>query len=364
VFVAVCENQFNVIFLDEDEETVIATEAASPKTTLAEVEVEAPEKEYKEFQGWFELLEDGTLADEPTVFDDTLVTKSMTFVAVYLYEELPDLGGIRMNLEGKIQMIVRFTLPEDLKDAGCSVKLGDQATIPFSDKEYDPSTDSYYFKCYVLAPEYDQEIEISIVDAEGNDVPFRYKDEEEPYDVFPYSLKQYIQNMKQKTEGDQLALIEALDAYCKAAKHRFLGGDPIIVSADMSSVKDTVKPDVLPDGINKITRSLSYEEDNTLRFRVYLDEAGTEDNYTFTIPAGAEKTVNGNVVIIAVRNIAAPNLDIRYTVSVSDGTVTATTIASPLSYLKGVIGKYTDGTDELSYALYNYCQAAKTYFNK
>jgi hypothetical protein len=354
-------HKYSITFLDEDG-TELKSKSAYPWTTLAEINEEAPEKEYKEFLGWFE--KNGELiAEEPTVFDDTLVDGSKTFIAKYDYvKALPTLEGIGMDLQGKIQMRVRFSLPDELKDAGYSVKLGDKATIPFSEKEYDTSTDSYIFKCFVLVPEYDEEIEISILDAEGKDVPFRYKTEEDPYDSFIYSLETYIENMKKKAEGDQLALVNALEVYCKAAKHVFLGGEAIAVTADMSSVKDTVKPDELPAGITKITRSVSTEEDNTMRFRIYLETAGTEGNYNFTLPAGAVKTVEGKVVTIAVRNIAAPNLDIRYTVSVSDGTVTATTEASPLSYLKGVIGKYTDGTDELACALKNYCDAAKKFF--
>jgi hypothetical protein len=240
-----------------------------------------------------------------------------------------------------------------------SVKIGDFGTIPFSDAEYDGEL--YWFLTSVSIPYYYTKATVQVLDENGNPVQFLDK-EGNVVESFEYSIETYVNNMSQKTTGTQKQLIDALGVYGQAAAYRFMSGPAVAVPAvNWSTVEDTVKPDVLPAGVTKIARSADFQSDNSLLVRVYLEEGKKMDDYTWKLPDGATKEQIGQMVQVRVPNIAAPRLDQRYEVSVSDGTTTATTVASILSYAKSMAGKDTNptGTDELMAAMYYYWAAAQ-----
>jgi hypothetical protein len=110
-FVAVWEDSFTVVFLDEDG-SEIATKKASPWKTLAEIYVEPEESEIREFLGWFLMDKDGRIAEEPTVFDDTKVSGNMTFIAQY--KALREVWfEPSLSVDEAIGMRVYIHLPED-----------------------------------------------------------------------------------------------------------------------------------------------------------------------------------------------------------------------------------------------------------
>ena len=120
----------------------------------------------------------------------------------------------------------------------------------------------------------------------------------------------------------------------------------------------------LPEGIEKRTRTVAFDADNTLRMYFYLtdDDPG---KYTFSID-GKEVTpvrTEAGKYCIMQKNIASGNLSGRYAFSVTDGTDTFTSQCSVLSYAYSRQEK--SGSQEmvrLCKILYAYSQAADAYF--
>ena len=70
----------------------------------------------------------------------------------------------------------------------------------------------------------------------------------------------------------------------------------------------------------------------------------------------------GNNGYLLVENIAAPNLDISHTFTVTDGADTYTVTASALSYAYTSVKSGTEARRDLGKALYLYSQAADAMF--
>ena len=71
---------------------------------------------------------------------------------------------------------------------------------------------------------------------------------------------------------------------------------------------------------------------------------------------------SGNNGYLQVENIAAPNLDIAHTFTVTDGVDTYTVTASALSYAYTSVKNGTEARQDLGKALYLYSQAADAMF--
>jgi uncharacterized repeat protein (TIGR02543 family) len=304
------------------------------------------------FEGWMD--EAGVLITE---IDGWTLTGATTLTAKYW---APVGTGIQwkagtVDLQGQIKMRLKFDISDETIEKAYSVKIGQFGTVDFSDAEIDREG-FYWFVVPVAIPYYSTMAKIEILDENGEAIQFLDREGKAVTSV-EYSIETYVNNMKEKTSGTTLQLIEALGVYGEAAAHLWMGGPAVTpVAVNWSTIEDTVKPTAFPAGVTKMNRSVDFQSANNLIVRVFLEEGKTMDDYTWTVPSGATIEQKGSTVEITIPNIAAPYLNNRFAVSVSDGTTTATTEVSVLSYAKSMIGK---NADELMLALYHYWAAAK-----
>ena len=111
-----------------------------------------------------------------------------------------------------------------------------------------------------------------------------------------------------------------------------------------------------PEGV-KASIKVYFESDNTLRITYSGLKAGT--TYTYTLDG---ETVTPASSFLQVEYIAAPNLDVPHTFTISDGTKTFSVQASAISYALTCIRNGTEARQNLGKAFYLYNQAANAFF--
>ena len=337
-----------------------------------------PEREGYKFMYWtlVEPDEDGNFINEegtePAAFDlvNDTVDQDITLYAYWRPAPVvgaPWMRAANMTFEGQIQMIVKFTLAEEneLEDyEGWKVAFSNGVEVPFEEAELGDDG-RYAFYCPVPIPEFDAPITITVLNAEGDAIEFTVGKDETLVESYDYNIPQYIVNKKDEIPGVGL-LVQALDVYGQAAANRFLGGSYALDLSDVSldDVTATETFGTKPEGV-KVTQNVNFESDNSLNVKFTLPEGKTEEDYTFQIPNGAVKTVDGQLVKITVPNIAAPNLSNRYTFGISDGTNTFTITTSAMAYAKNIAGKSSSSAADVNLmkALYKYHLAAVDFFN-
>lgn len=192
-------------------------------------------------------------------------------------------------------------------------------------------------------------------------------------DGFVYSVKQYARNKAESGSTEEMrALAKALDNYGTAAQICFRYGDYSGLSVDAAVTAVTLNdlvPYMLstsgtrPAGVTGAGIVVEFDTDNTLRITFKTDGSKALGDYTFlldnaqTVPARS-----GNNGYLQVENIAAPNLDIAHTFTVTDGVDTYTVTASALSYAYTSVKNGTEARQDLGKALYLYSQAADAMF--
>lgn len=335
-----------------------------------------PGREGYEFMYWTLDVpdEDGNFINdegtEPSAFDlvNDTVDHDITLYAYWRPAPVvgaPWLRAANMTFEGQIQMIVKFTLAEEneLEDyEGWKVAFSNGVEVPFEEAVLGDDG-RYAFYCPVPIPEFDAPIAITVLNAEGEAVEFTVGKDETLVESYDYNIPQYIEN--KKDDADMGPLVKALDVYGQAAANRFLGG-AYALNLDGVSLDDVVATETFgtkPEGV-KVAQNVNFESDNSLNVKFTLPEGKTEEDYTFQIPNGAVKTVEGQLVKITVPNIAAPNLSNRYTFGISDGTNTFTITTSAMAYAKNIAGKSSSSAADVNLmkALYKYHLAAVDYF--
>lgn len=192
-------------------------------------------------------------------------------------------------------------------------------------------------------------------------------------DGFVYSVKQYARNKAESGSTEEMrVLAKALDNYGTAAQICFRYGDYSGLSVDAAVTAVTLNdlvPYMLstsgtrPAGVTGAGIVVEFDTDNALRITFKTDGSKALGDYTFlldnaqTVPARS-----GNNGYLQVENIAAPNLDIAHTFTVTDGVDTYTVTASALSYAYTSVKNGTEARQDLGKALYLYSQAADAMF--
>ena len=225
------------------------------------------------------------------------------------------------------------------------------------------NTDAYVFTYEVAAKEM-----TDIITAQ-----FFYGDTSS--EAYTYSVKTYADNQREALAENE-ALINLLDAmlrYGAASQIQFNYNTDRLADDGMEPVDYTDLqiegyPTVLPQGTDLVTlagASLLLKSETTLRFFLKVD--ASVENFTVTYNGQPLKaTLRNGLYYVDVENIAAPNLDMDYTITVNDGTATADITYSPLAYCASVkaneSGKHDAVLMNVVAALYLYNRAANTYF--
>ena len=234
--------------------------------------------------------------------------------------------------------------------------------------------DAVTFTIPVPAPEYADDIVIKVYDGGDSRLTLKSaKGTDYTADGFAYSVKTYAQNKSQSGSTEEMrALAKALDDYGTAAQIYFKYGDFGSLSVDgaVSAVTlDDLAPYALvtagtkPAGVTGAGITVEFDTDNSLRITFKTDGSKALSNYTFLLDdTQMTPTRSGKNAYLQIKNIAAPNLDIPHTFTITDGTDTYTVTASALSYAYTSVKNGNEARQNLGKALYLYNQAANDKF--
>ena len=218
-----------------------------------------------------------------------------------------------------------------------------------------------------------EDVTLRIFDAFGRPVPMHSQSGKDYTEGFPYSAMTYAAQIQQNSNnGYMRALARALEDYGTAAQIYFKYGDYSALNIS-SAVQNVSSADLdpyairtdgeKPAGITKAQISVVFEADNSLRIYFTYSEGHDPGDYSYAIdgsPAQILRRGDG-AYYITLQNVAAQDLEIPHTFSVSDGTDTYTITTSVLGYAKLAIDNGLSVSD-LGRALYLYNRAADAYF--
>ena len=281
-----------------------------------------------------------------------------------------------VEFQGEIRLQFTLSFPESvLADEGACVtfeKAGKIMEMPVS--EGIVIGDGLTFVIPVPAPEYADEITVKVYDGEDNQLMLKSASGTDyTADGFVYSVKQYARNKAVNGSTEEMrALAKALDNYGTAAQIYFQYGDYSGLSVDAAVTAVTLNDlapyklstsGTRPAGVTGASIVVEFDTDNTLRITFKTDGSKALDDYTFLLDNVQTVPVrSGNNGYLLVENIAAPNLDISHTFTVTDGADTYTVTASALSYAYTSVKSGTEARRDLGKALYLYSQAADAMF--
>ncbi len=143
----------------------------------------------------------------------------------------------------------------------------------------------------------------------------------------------------------------------------------LTVSSDVTNVNANVfdqyavsKSGTQPSGISKVTMSVVFDADNSLKVYYYYNSGINPFRYTYYID-GKVATLqdNGNGYYLEVPNIASNMLNNAFTFTVKDNKSTFDIKASVLSYARSLAKSTDTNKQNLAKSLYLYNQAAAAY---
>lgn len=286
------------------------------------------------------------------------------------------LRSANVEFEGKLQLVFTLNLPDSVKnDAGAYVRFeknGTTVDIPVS--EGIPSGSDTVFELPIKIPEFGDDVTVTVCNGEGNNYSVISESGEDYTEGCTYSVEEYAQNKQEDYSTDEMHdLAVALEDYGKVTQLYFEYGDyegldagprvPAVTDEELAYFTPTVSGS-LPDGVQRATVAVAFNADNTLRITYYLDQDKTAADYEFkldgTTVTPKERTANSYCVDL--ENIAAPNLDVPHTFSITGGGGTYSIYCSALTYALLIKDHSDVNVQNLGKALYLYNKAANDFF--
>ena len=246
--------------------------------------------------------------------------------------------------------------------------------IPLADCEL--TSKGYKISYDLVAKQVEDNVNIKLVDEDGNIFPFKNKSGSRDYTIVgkDITLRQYLDYML--TLSDWSDLGQAAMDYCYAAKHHFGYGvaDSYTLSAAVGNVTlDQLeryapgKDGSMPDGVSEdYFITAMFESDNSFRlYLTYEGDAAPEDFiYTVDTTTGNDLTEYSDTYhqyYLTFKGVYSNKLGQKHTMIITDSenTGTFTYQASVLTYARAVVKNSTDAKlKALAQALYLYNQAA------
>ncbi len=331
---------------------------------MAGSEVTISVEEYKELsedekEKYFEIPDEAN-AITPEQFD---ALKDEHKYSKYTKVPINDENRINSDRKAWGDLFVVFRLGDE--------ELGRVALDEGEKVNPDGEAEIYKYSCPVPIVDYNDKLYIVVEDGEGNEIDTVKKSGDPvPAGGQEYSLKQYADTAAVKGSKQTMKdLGAALQDYGIAARMFFNKdyagltlSDKVknLTIADMADVAALETEGTKPTGV-KNSMNVAFDADNTLK--VTFSNLNSASSYTFKIDGQAvtDKPENGKIEL-RVKNIAAKDLNVVHSFTISDGTNTYTAKLSVLTYAKLAAEKGSDNMKNLAKALYVYAKAAKAYF--
>ncbi len=289
--------------------------------------------------------------------------------------EPASLYGASLRLTGDIGVNFYYEFTDEmLGDPGAAVQVtvgeGAAQTFSLSDAAIDTTSVSgktlYKFTCYVAAKQMKDQI---VVQALGTDYA------EEPH---TYSIRKYADNIlaKETSSAELKYLVRVMMLYGANAQ-AYLNyntanpADAGLDNADVTDAAEALTPEDLsayqssktemPEGITLYGANLSLKSETVLRFHFELQEGHDISEYTFQVngAGGYTPVLKNGRYCIEINNVRAQDLDVLYTVTVSDGSGNSGSVTyGAMTYVRNILKA---GTDKYSQALIDTCRSLCLY---
>ncbi len=299
---------------------------------------------------------------------------------------LPEISAVTIKsatvmFEGQIHLRFTYEIPQEVMDLpGAYVSFdqnGVETKILLTKGEASSSGIRFYYP--VNIPDFADEIIVRMYDGNDNLLKVEKPNHDDFTNGFPYSVKQYAENKMETGSTEEMrALATALFDYGTAAQIYFKHGDyqELTVNDRVNAVTlddlapyihiiESTKPDNgKPDGVSTVSLTAYFEANNTLQVAFTLDGTRDVSEYTFLVDGKVVQPVvlDTNKYGLWYENIAAPDLNIPHTFTITDGTDTYTFTASILTYARTSVVSGKPDRVNLGKAMYLYYYTAAAYF--
>ena len=350
------------------------------KGTTAESLDPAPTKDDCDFGGWFTtdaLSVAWDFGTDTVTGDVTLYAKWTTTPALYALAD-----QVAITATGKFGLVFYVIVPTDLTEDMTATFTVDGASVAVepTGSEIRSGGTRYRFVYYVPAPEDKKIVALKLYDKDGAIIPMydengtRLTD-----DAYASSIYRFNQLAQQSGPANLKAFMSSVYNYVEYARQYFgvdaatpcEGGELTTTAADLQPYAFTA-PTGLPDGLHYAGMTLLMQSDTSLRLYFTVDDGHAIGDYAFKLGrTGTEGAAyqpregtgsHAGQYYVEISNIPAAELGDTYTVQA--GGVSFDVSALSYAYLALNSSRTSENLKNAAKALYEYCQAARTYFNK
>ena len=349
---------------------------------------DVPTRDGYYFAGWKSVADEGveSFIDEETGYtvntfiEDDWQCFYIVMEAQWTDTEPSDIDSTSVSFDGKLNLNVYIKLSEEIKaDADAYIITtfnGVTTTFYVADLiEHIESDGCVKVRQGMFAGMMRDEMTLQVFNGNGEIQPLTYKGSTNVTDGFVFTAVDYLRSRQQHSSNVKMQeLARAAELYGAAVQVYFKYHTELLTAEDIAAVqaaageitipKFNETEGTLPAGITDRSKTVLFEEDNTLRMYFNLDDAQL-GNYSFSLN-GEEATPvkkKAGEYYIQQPNIAPAILDTSYSFGVSDGTSSYTMETSVLAYAYNRQQK-SSNPDMINLAklLYRYYLAASDYF--
>ena len=285
-----------------------------------------------------------------------------------------------LSLKDKIDVNFYIYVPSDEVDSTyINVSFKGENTSKLA-ADYTPKTRNGRLCRFISVPTFAKqmrdEITITVTDKESGDPKYLEYRGEDKTDGFVYKVEDYVKAVEENSDDEDLKdLVHKMDNYGKYAQTQFnynLGSfdeaEKIENFDDSVLEQYAIKKDGTVEGLTYTNGSLELESDTGIRL-YYIVESGHDiSEYTFEVDGATVTPVkkSGRKYYVAIKGIAARQMNEVHTVTVTDGSNNKITVEySGLSYPAAVVTNDAAPATlkDLCRSIYLYWEAAYNYFN-
>ena len=290
--------------------------------------------------------------------------------------EAPVVFSVKPKLEGRITLVYGFRISDTLKNDpnayASFTSSGKTRKVKFTDTDvqYLSQDNSYAITVPVDAVNLADSIVMNVYNGNNQKQTLVSVNCNDYTNTgFSYSVMEYAEHIQQNYRELATALYNYGAMVCNYFKGSYGDWQPDMTELDKVGL-NTLEKYALektgrrPSCISRVTISISFDSDNTLRITYYLEKDEDISKLSFLLDNKqyTPKKLAEGVYAVDVENIAAPDLEVEHTFGVRDADNQFIIKASALSY---ALTSYNSGKEKrqnLAKAFYLYYAAAEDYF--